>query len=67
MLSVYEKSEPMVHTGLYAKGSSEEVDEAITLHPKLEEFFSRSVYETIDDSFALLSELLGCGKHDSAQ
>lgn len=67
MLSVYEKSAPMIHTGLYAKGSSEEIDEAITLHPKLEEFFSRSEYETIDDSFALLSELLGCGKHDSAQ
>jgi len=58
-LSTYEKAAPMIHTGLYAKGSSEEIDEAISMSPKLELFFARNTAETIDESFKLLSDLLG--------
>ena len=57
-LSVFEQAAPMIHTGLYAKGSSEEIDEAISMNPKLELFFARNTVETIDDSFKMLSELL---------
>jgi flagellum-specific ATP synthase len=58
MMGIYEKAAPMIHTGLYAKGSSKEIDEAISLYPKLEMFFARNVPETINESFTLLSELL---------
>lgn len=57
-LGNFEKSAPMIHTGLYEKGSSKEIDEAIILHPMLEEFFSRTVREGIDESFKVLAELL---------
>ncbi len=58
-LGIFEKAAPMIHTGLYAKGSSEEIDVAISMNPKLELFFARNVPETIDESFAVLSKLLG--------
>ena len=58
MLSIYEKAAPMIHTGLYVKGSSEEVDEAVVLHPKLELFFARNSPETISESFKLLTDVL---------
>ena len=57
-LSIFEQAAPMIHTGLYAKGSSEEIDEAISMNPKLELFFARNTVETIDESFKMLSELL---------
>ncbi len=57
-LSIYEKAAPMIHTGLYAKGSSEEIDEAISVFSKLELFFARNAPETINESFTLLAELL---------
>ena len=59
MLGVYEKSAPMIQTGLYAKGSAMEIDEAIAMHPKLERFFARNTTETVGESFELLNELLG--------
>ncbi len=58
MLSIYEKAVPMIHTGLYVKGSSEEIDEAIAFYPKLEQFFSRNSPETISESFRLLTDVL---------
>lgn len=58
LIAVYEKAAPMVLTGLYSKGSSDEIDEAISQHSKLEQFFTRNATETINESFTLLSELL---------
>ena len=60
MLGIYEKAAPMIHTGLYAKGSSEEIEEAISVHSRLELFFARNTSETINESFKLLTELLNC-------
>lgn len=57
-LSIFEKAAPMIHTGLYAKGSSEEIDEAILMNPKLERFFAKNASETIDESFKYLNKLL---------
>ncbi len=57
-LSIFEKAAPMIHTGLYAKGSSEEIDEAILMNPKLELFFAKNTSETIGESFKLLNMLL---------
>lgn len=39
VLGRIEKSAPMIQAGLYEKGSSQEIDEAIDLHPELEAFF----------------------------
>lgn len=57
-LSIYDRAAPMIHTGLYAKGTSEEIDEAVSLHPQLELIFARNTPETIPESFKLLNELL---------
>lgn len=57
-LSIFEKAAPMIHTGLYAKGSSEEIDDAILMKPELELFFAKNTPETIDESFKSLNELL---------
>jgi len=62
LISTYEKAAPMIHTGLYAKGSSEGVDEAISFHPKLELFLARNHRETIVQSFKLLAALLNRSK-----
>ncbi|OUS05734.1 flagellum-specific ATP synthase FliI [Rhodobacterales bacterium 52_120_T64] len=59
ILGIYEKSAPMILTGLYTKGSSEEVDEAISVHIKLEHFFARNASEPINESFKLLTGILG--------
>ena len=58
-MAVHERAAPMIHTGLYSKGSSDEIDEAIVLHPKLELFFARNANETVLESFTLLGNLLG--------
>ncbi len=57
-VSVFEKAAPMVHTGLYAQGSDAEIDAAIAMQPKLEQFFKRNTPETAVESFACLDALL---------
>jgi flagellum-specific ATP synthase len=58
LLSAYEMAAPMIRTGLYAAGSDPEIDMAIRVWPKLDQFFARSTREG-DDPFAELSEILG--------
>lgn len=64
ILGNFEKSAPMILAGLYEKGTSEEIDEAIARRPKLESFFARTTTEDNDESFSLLSELLNSPAHE---
>ncbi len=58
LVATYEKAEPMVQTGLYVTGADPEIDEAVTLWPKLDAFFARNIPEPPEDSFAALAEIL---------
>lgn len=58
ILSIYERAEPMIQTGLYAKGSDVSIDEAIEIWPRLEAFFARNCVETTDDSFNELNTVI---------
>ena len=57
----YASQEDMILAGVYQKGNSPEIDEAIDKHPAIEEFLCQDPGEhlTIDDTLNKLSELSG--------
>ncbi len=59
MIATYEDVAELIHLGAYRPGSSPEIDEAITLHPKLNAFLSQGKNEktTFEDSFLKLAEV----------
>jgi flagellum-specific ATP synthase len=58
VLTAYENAALMIQTGLYAHGSDPAIDEAITLWPKLETFFSQPAPDGVEASFARLRGIL---------
>ncbi|MCB1352122.1 MAG: FliI/YscN family ATPase [Rhodobacteraceae bacterium] len=58
VLTAYENAALMIQTGLYAKGSDAAIDEAISLWPKLDAFFSEEAPEGVEASFERLASLL---------
>jgi len=62
IVSTYEQALPMIQTGLYVEGSDTEIDNAITVWPQLDDFFSRHAIETPQDSFLQLMEIIGSKK-----
>ena len=58
-LGVYDRSELMIQSGLYTKGSDRSIDRAIKLWPKLDAFISLDEEGEIQDSFAKLRQALG--------
>lgn len=56
-LGAYAESELMIRAGLYAPGADPKLDEAVRLHPQLEEFVTRRC-PTPADSFAALEAAL---------
>ena len=57
----YARQEDMILAGVYQKGNSPEVDEAIDKHQAIEEFLCQEEYEhiTMEDTLNALSELSG--------
>lgn len=60
-ISVYSEQEEMINAGVYQKGSSPEIDEAIDHHQAVEEFLCQeeNCHLTIEDTLKSLSELSG--------
>ncbi len=58
VLTTYENSALMIQTGLYAKGSDPAIDEAITLWPKLDQFFTEREKGGPEQSFQRLADIL---------
>lgn len=54
LISVYEKSEVMVQSGLYAPGSDPQLDRAVKLWPALDSFFGQAGELSIAESFLKL-------------
>ena len=59
MLGVHERTDLMVSSGLYERGSSPEIDRATQLVPKLNEIFEARELRRPQDGFRLLAALLG--------
>lgn len=61
IITTYENMEELIRLGAYRKGSDPAVDEAIMIYPQIEEFLGQHKNDrsTIDESFALLAEILG--------
>ena len=60
MISLYSNMEELVRIGAYAKGADAEVDEAVRLWPKIEEFLQQDVHDVSnpDDAYAKLEAIL---------
>ena len=60
-IATYHEQEDMIVTGAYRKGSMPDVDEAIEMHPLIEDFLCQDEYDKcpIEDTLKKLSELSG--------
>jgi flagellum-specific ATP synthase len=58
-LAIMDRSDLMVTSGLYERGSSPEIDRAMSVAPKLERVFTRTGLSGPSQAFDLLAEALG--------
>ncbi len=60
-MAVYSQQEEMIISGVYQKGNSVEVDEAIAHHGEIEEFLCQDAYEecSLSDTLSKLAEVSG--------
>ncbi|MGE4313885.1 MAG: flagellar protein export ATPase FliI [Pseudobdellovibrionaceae bacterium] len=61
IVSTYENMAELIRLGAYRKGSDPQVDEALEIYPRIEEFLTqvKSECSTIDDSFIMLGDIVG--------
>ena len=61
LMSTYQNNEQMIITGIYQKGASEKIDEAIDMHDQIEDFLKQEPEEgfTMDQTLEKLSVLSG--------
>mgnify|MGYP003294000529 FL=1 len=61
LMAMYQEKETVITTGLYSKGTSPELDLAIDMHDKIEEFLKQEEFEpsTMKQTLDKLSELTG--------
>ena len=60
-MATYQENETMITAGIYQKGNSPEVDEAIAKHAAIEEFLKQEEYEPcpIEDTLSKLAAITG--------
>lgn len=59
LLGLYDRSELMIQSGLYTKGTDERLDAAIACHDDLDAFLARRSPNGVADSFTALRRALG--------
>ncbi len=59
LLAIHDRSELMVSSGLYERGSSAEIDRATAIVPRLQEVFQADGLPRDTDGFRLLANVLG--------
>ena len=61
LMAVYQNNAQMINTGIYQKGSSKAIDDAIDFHDRIEEFLKQERDEgfTMEQTLDMLSELTG--------
>ncbi|MCL2197704.1 MAG: flagellar protein export ATPase FliI [Defluviitaleaceae bacterium] len=59
-MAVYANSEDLINIGAYVKGSSQEIDDAISKHSAINEFLTQGTDEkiSIEDSITMLKEIV---------
>ena len=60
-MAIYQNSEDLINIGAYVKGSSSEIDDAISKHPGINEFLTQDVEQsfTLDDSIIAMKRIVG--------
>lgn len=58
VLSTWRESEVLVRSGLYQAGANHELDRAVSLMPRIQEFLTARHQSSIQDAFALLERIL---------
>jgi flagellum-specific ATP synthase len=63
-MTAYDDMAEMIRLGAYKKGSNQEVDEAIALHPQFEEFLRQKIDEqsNLQEGYTKLAEILGAAE-----
>lgn len=66
MAGVYEDMREMIRIGAYREGASQDVDEAIKLYPRIEEFLNQAVHErvSVEETLRALERALEAGGED---
>ena len=61
LISIYEENKDMINAGVYAKGNSPEIDEAIDKHAAIEELLTQSKTDhcSIENTLQILSAVAG--------
>jgi flagellum-specific ATP synthase len=61
LMAVYADNEMMITTGIYQKGNSPEIDEAVEKHTAIEEFLKQEEYEkcSMEDTLCRIASLSG--------
>ncbi len=61
IMTTYEDMAEMIRLGAYRRGGDKEVDQAIELYPRIEDFLRQGVHEScnLEDSYDQLAEALG--------
>ncbi len=59
--SLYQQNRDLISVGAYKRGSDPRIDEAIAMHPRLEEFLSQGMHQPVDfeQSQQQLAQLVG--------
>jgi flagellum-specific ATP synthase len=61
MMAVYSEAEDIINIGAYRRGANPEIDRAVDMHPKIQEFLRQGVSEryAYDEILALMAEIAG--------
>jgi len=63
LMGVYEENQELINIGAYKRGTSQEIDRAISYYPKIQEFLKQGVYDykTLEQTVLLMKDLLNGG------
>ncbi|MBP1949124.1 flagellar protein export ATPase FliI [Virgibacillus litoralis] len=63
LMATYEENNELIQIGAYKRGTNQEIDKAISYHPKIQEFLKQEVFEyhTLEESINQLQKLLNGG------
>lgn len=63
LMATYEENSELIHIGAYKRGTNQEIDKAISFHPKILAFLKQETlqYESFDQSLMQMKKLLSGG------
>ncbi|WP_164668994.1 flagellar protein export ATPase FliI [Virgibacillus doumboii] len=63
LMATYEENNELIQIGAYKRGTNQEIDKAISYHPKIQAYLKQDIFEyhTLEDSIVLMQKLLNGG------